>query len=178
MKKGLLKRLYIEISILIAKPYKRAELYRKYFGIKIGNGTSFFGRHNPFSSEYYLIEIGKNVTVGIGVVLLTHDGGARLFREEFPGINVFGKVIIGDNVFVGHEVIIMPGVTIGNNVIIGARSVVTKDIPSNVVAAGIPARVVKSFNDYKEGVLNRATYVNEVDPMKRKKIILEAFTNN
>lgn len=170
---SLLKKLFIKLVILKADPYKRTLLYRKYFGIKIGEGTSIWGKGNPFSSEYYLTEIGKNVIIGIGVKIHNHDGGSRLFREEYPGINVMGKVIIGDNVFVGHEVMIMPGVTIGDNVVIGVRSIVTKNIPSNVVVAGVPAKVIKSFDEYKEGVLKKAIYVHESDPLKRKKVILE-----
>lgn len=53
-------------------------------------------------------------------------------------------IVIGDNVWIGHGVYIMPGVTIGNNSIIGAKAVVTKSIPADSIAVGIPAKVVKS----------------------------------
>ena len=57
---------------------------------------------------------------------------------------------MGDNVYIGVHTVILPGVKIGNNVIIGAGSVVTKDIPDNSVAAGTPARVIKSSQEYLE----------------------------
>ena len=60
-----------------------------------------------------------------------------------------GLITIGDNVFIGSNSTILYDVTIGNNVIIGAGSVVTKDIPDGVVAAGVPARVIGKFDDYR-----------------------------
>ena len=71
-------------------------------------------------------------------------------REKYPEIDIIKPIIIGDNVYIGYEAVILPGVTIGNNVVIGARSVVTKDVPSNCVAVGSPARVIKSLNDYEK----------------------------
>jgi acetyltransferase-like isoleucine patch superfamily enzyme len=66
----------------------------------------------------------------------------------------------------------MPGVTIGNNVVIGAGSVVTKDIEDNVVVAGVPARFIKSLEKYKIDSLKNAIYVFSTDEVNRKKEIL------
>ncbi len=63
---------------------------------------------------------------------------------------MLGKVKIGNNVFIGAGSVVLPNVTIGNDVIIGAGSIVTKDIPSNSVAVGNPARVIKTFEEYFE----------------------------
>jgi acetyltransferase-like isoleucine patch superfamily enzyme len=169
---AVIRHYYIKLKMRRADPYKRTRLYRKYFDIKIGDGSSIFSSSNPFSSEYYLTEIGENVTIGMGVKFINHDGGARLFREEFPGINVYGKIKIGNNVFIGHEAILMPGVTIGDNVVIGVRSIITKDVPSNVVVAGIPAKIIKTFDDYKKDVLKKAVYINNINEKERKVEIL------
>ena len=101
--------------------------------------------------------IGKDCTI-TGATLLGHDASPTLFLKELVvhkdsyrkgSRRSYRKAItIGDNVFIGWGSIILPGVTIGSNTIIGAGSVVTKDIPDGVVAAGNPAKVVKSTDDY------------------------------
>jgi maltose O-acetyltransferase len=77
---------------------------------------------------------------------LTHDASPQRFVGH--GINRIGRVVIGDNVFVGRQSIILPNVKIGNNVIVGAGSVVNKNIPDNVVAAGNPCRVISLIDDF------------------------------
>lgn len=85
------------------------------------------------------VKIGKNVKIGYGVVVLsvstiTGAGGENIIRKP---------TIIGDNVEIGSNSVILPGVAIGENSTIGAGAVVTNDIPSNSIAVGIPAKVVK-----------------------------------
>ncbi len=106
-----------------------------------------------FGSEPYLITIGERVEITAGVRFITHDGAAwclRNYDKRFTELDLLGPIKVGNNVFIGNNAIILPGVTIGDNVIIGAGSVVTKDIPSGSVAAGVPARVIKSMSDYAE----------------------------
>lgn len=93
------------------------------------------------------IEIGDNVTL-TGIRLLTHDASA--YRET--GIMKRGKVKIGSNDFVGVGSIILCGRTIGNNVVVGAGTVVSKDIPDNVVVAGNPMKIICSYDEYMEKV--------------------------
>lgn len=92
----------------------------------------------------WLIEIGDNVTMAPRVHILCHDASTK----QFLNYTKIGRVTIGDNVFIGAGTVVLPGVTIGNNVIIGANSTVTHDIPKNSVAAGSPARVISSLEDY------------------------------
>lgn len=94
----------------------------------------------------WLIEIGDNVTVAPRVHILCHDASTKLFL----GYTKIGRVIIGNNVFIGAESVVLPGVKIGSNVIIGANSTVTHDIPDNSVAVGSPARVICSLEEYLE----------------------------
>ena len=81
--------------------------------------------------------------------MFTH-GGSHAVRYLYPNFDCFGKVIIGNWVYIGNNVLIMPGVTIGSHVIIAAGSIVTKSFPDNVVIAGNPARVICTIDDYVE----------------------------
>lgn len=99
------------------------------------------GLSDTFIVAYAPIIIGDNCSFSFRNVILTstHD------LTEFSTV-IAKPVIIGDNVWVTTNVTILPGITIGNNTVIGAGSVVTTDIPSNVFAAGNPCRVIKSIN--------------------------------
>ncbi len=76
--------------------------------------------------------------------------GGGCIRDKHPDFDCFGKVIIGDYVYIGSNSLIMPGVTIGNNVLVAAGSVVTKSVPSNTVVAGNPARVICNIDEFYE----------------------------
>lgn len=92
----------------------------------------------------WLIEIGDNVTIAPRVHILCHDASTKMFL----GMTKIGRVIIGNNVFIGAESVVLPGVTIGNNVIIGANSTVTHDVPDNTVVVGNPAKRICSLDEY------------------------------
>lgn len=94
----------------------------------------------------WLIEIGNNVTMAPGVHILCHDASTKTFLN----FTKIGRVTIGNNVFIGAESVVLPGVTIGSNVVIGANSTVTRDIPENSVAVGSPARVISTLDAYLE----------------------------
>lgn len=133
-----------------------------YIGIKMGVriGEECRILDDPikvFGTEPYLISIGNHVEITHGVRLITHDGSMWVLRDlysECRQIDKFGRITIGNNVFIGIDSIILPGVNIGNNVIIGAGSVVTKDIEDNVVFAGVPARLINRIDVYKNKVWN------------------------
>ena len=128
---------------------KRVELLRK-DGVKIWENCEIY-RDVIFWSEPRLIEIGNNVRIVNWVTLTTHDGGVRVLTNMWKipyDSGKFWKIKIGNNVHIWINSIIMPGVNIGNNVIIGAWSIVTKNIPSNSVAAGIPCKVIESIEEY------------------------------
>lgn len=124
--------------------------YLRKNGIKIGRGNKF----RPFSTEIdltrpSLITIGNDCYFNKGLTLLTHDWVTRTFiysgREFLPSS---GRITIGNNVNTAYNVTILKGVTIGDNVFIGANSVVTKDIPSNSIATGSPCRVIMDIDDF------------------------------
>lgn len=101
------------------------------------------------------VEIGDNVLFGSKVYVTDHGhgiysgNGIHSLPEMSPvqrDLNDDKQVIIGDNVWVGDNVVILPGVTIGNGCVIGSNAVVTKDLPDNCIAVGIPAKVIKRYD--------------------------------
>lgn len=113
-------------------------------GMKVG--ANFKRLHGVIldPGHCWLIEIGDNVTMAPRVHVLCHDASTKTFLNYTK----IGRVTIGDNVFIGAESVVLPGVTIGSNVIIGANSTVTHDIPDNTVAAGSPARIISTLDEY------------------------------
>ena len=69
-------------------------------------------------------------------------------REIYPDFDTFGKIVIGDWVYIGSGSLIMPGVTIGNHALVAAGSVVTRSVPSGMIVAGNPARIIGNVDDY------------------------------
>jgi len=177
----LLKRLKIIILYLIHlininflyNPYTVEKYYRKK-GYLIGKNNRIYTHY--FGTEPYLIKIGNHCTITSGVRFVTHDGGAWLFREEIPDLNVFGKIEIKNNCFIGLNSIILPNVTIGPNSVVGAGSVVTKDVPPNTIVAGVPAKVISSTEKYKKKCLSHFETQNLKGPRKTwKKQLIKHF---
>lgn len=103
------------------------------------------------TSRPSLVTIGDNVDMNMNFQILTHDWGSLVFRSVYGDfVNSSGRVTIGSNIYFGTNVVVLKGVTIGDNCIIGACSLVTKDIPANSVAAGVPCRVICSLDEYYE----------------------------
>jgi maltose O-acetyltransferase len=95
----------------------------------------------------YLVRIGDNCSIANYVRLLAHDAATYKFTNGHTRV---GKVELRDNCFIGERAIILPGVTIGPNVLVAAGSVVKGDIPPNSCAAGVPASVYATFEDWIE----------------------------
>ena len=99
----------------------------------------------------WLIEIGDNVRITIGVKFLTHGYDWSVLKGKYGEVlGSAGKVKIGDNCFIGMNTVILKGTTIGNNTIIGSGSLVTGGYPSDCVIAGNPARVICSLAQYRK----------------------------
>lgn len=113
-------------------------------GMKVGKNFNRLHGVILDPGHCWLIEIGDNVTMAPNVHVLCHDASTKAFLNYTK----IGRVTIGDNVFVGAESVIMPGVTIGSNVVIGANSTVTHDVPDNTVVAGAPAKQICSLEEY------------------------------
>lgn len=125
--------------------------YLKRHGINIGKGTFFF---DPKSTTIdiqrpWMLKIGEYCKITQNVTILCHDYSRSVLRRAYG--EVIGEAVdtrIGDNVFIGINSVVCMGAQIGNNVIIGAGSVVTGKIPDNSVAAGNPARIICSLDEY------------------------------
>lgn len=144
----------IKNKIKIRRANKTQESKREYLrslGCKVGEGTRFVGRAQV-GDDPYLIEIGSDCLISSNVSFLAHDGGVKVLNGAgfFNGqrMDKMARIRIGNNCFIGCGAVILGGVKIGDNVIIGTRSVVTKDIPSGTVAAGMPAKVICTIEEY------------------------------
>ncbi len=140
---------------------KNPVLYAKSIGVEVGERVKLISikpGFGTFGSEPYLVEIGNDVTIAGDVQFITHDGGVWVFNDKDnenynkSNVDVFGKIKIGSNVFVGFRTILMPNIEIGDNVVIGAGAVVTRNVPSNTVAVGVPAKVIQSIDEYKQSI--------------------------
>lgn len=137
-----------------------AEAYARHLGVTIGQGCRIYT--TQWGSEPFLITIGDRVTVTSGVKILTHDGSTWLVRDNDQNrYQHYARVTIGNNVFIGVNAIILPGVTIADNVIVAAGAVVTKDVPANSVVGGNPAKVISDFDVYARKC--RANFVNNCE---------------
>ncbi len=139
---GILKELFpnMEENCVVLSP-----LYTDYgFYTKIGHDT--FINRNAYLMDGCGITIGSHCFIGpnCGMYTAVH---ATVAEERNQGLEKALPIVIGDNCWLGGDVKILPGVTIGNNTIIGAGSIVTKDIPANVVAVGNPCRVLRPITD-------------------------------
>ncbi len=141
-----IKKLY---KIFLSKIYPLK--YAQKVGVNFKGKVYLYGSPS-WGSEPWLITLGDNVHITGGVKFITHDGGTLLYRKDFPDLEITRPINVGDNVYVGNNVIILPGVNVGSNVIIGAGAVVSRDIPDNSVAVGVPARVIKTADEYLEKI--------------------------
>lgn len=118
------------------------------YGYNIEIGENFYSNHNLIILDGAKVKFGDNVFVGPNCGFYT-AGHPENIEQRNEGLEYARPISVGNNVWFGGNVTVLPGVTIGDNTIIGAGSVVTKDIPENVVAAGNPCRVIRAVNSKK-----------------------------
>lgn len=157
---------------------KDPALYWRSLGAVIGE-RSHISPSAVFGSEPYLIRLGEHVRVNSNVNFITHDGGVWVLRERKPenrDIDLFGQIIVGDNVHIGTGATIMPGITIGSNCVIGCGAIVTKDIPSGSVAVGIPARVIESIDEYEQKHIHEFVHTKNLSSEEKREFLLKQFS--
>ena len=152
----ILKMLFGEIK---GKPLLIQNSFRCSSGQYISIGTNFYANFNCVILDRADVKIGDNVCLGPNVTITTigHSLDFRQRRlvhysnsfepQKRTTIETLAPVTIGNDVWICSGAVILPGVTIGDGAVIGAGSVVTKDIPSNVLALGSPAKVIKDITD-------------------------------
>lgn len=116
------------------------------YGYNCRIGEETFLNHNAYLMDGAPITIGKHCFIGpnCGMYTANHP---LVAEERNQGLEQARPITIGDNVWIGADVTILPGVTIGEGSVIGAKSVVTKDIPPNVIALGNPCRVLRAITE-------------------------------
>jgi acetyltransferase-like isoleucine patch superfamily enzyme len=144
LSKGLFKRSYVRFCKPGGTEY--AEFLKRHGKFySIGQNCSINLGANITDPAY--VRLGNNVSLS-DCTLLGHDGSVAVLNNAYNvKIDSVGKVDIKDNVFIGHGAIVMPGVTIGPNSIVGAGAVVTKDVKEGDIVGGIPARPISRMDD-------------------------------
>ena len=145
-------------------------------GLKLGKNVEIVDTFFIDPSHCFLISIGDNCTLCPNVRLIAHDASTK----KILGYTKIGRIDIGENCFIGDSAIILPGVTIGSNSIVGAGSVVTTNVPPGVVVAGNPAKMISSVEEYvktikeirkSKKVFDEEYYIDKLDEAKRREII-------
>lgn len=150
--------------------------YAQKIGVIVGENCEFY-KDISWGSEPYLISVGNNVRITSGCKFVTHDGGVYVLRnlKNIPKADIFGPIKIGNNVHIGLNCIIMPGVTIGNNCIIGCGAVVTKDVPDNTIVGGVPARKIKTIDEYYEKHKETFDFTKNLNKKEKRKYLEKKY---
>ncbi len=166
----------------IRKLYK--VIFRRLYPVKYAKkvGVGFEGQDSlhiygqvDWGSEPWIISLGNNVHITDGVRFITHDGGTLIFRKDVPDLEITKPIKIGNDVYIGTNVILLPGVNIGNKVVIGAGAIVTSDIPDNSVAVGVPARVIKTADEYFEKLQKESIHLGHLKGEEKDKALKKYY---
>lgn len=169
MNKQTLYRLWHTLRLwMIPDSEKRANYIKKSnLFHHMGDACTIMERKVPLYPN--LISIGNNVHLASKVCLVPHDAIHLCLNSMGASVKEkIGCIEIGDNVFIGANTTVLYDVKIGSNVIIGAGSLVNRDIPDNSVAVGIPARVIGTFEDFKNNRQEEGIYPAELTPVGYK----------
>lgn len=145
-------------------------------GLTLGQNVDIVADYFFDPSHCFLISIGDNTTIAPNVRLIAHDASTK----KIVGYAKMGRIDIKENCFIGDSVIVLPGVKIGPNSIVGSGAVVTKNVPPNSIVAGNPAKVIASVDEYikkietmsdQKKVFGKEYYIENLDEKKRKEIL-------
>ncbi len=155
----------------------KKQLTTKWFrhhGMQVGENCTICC--NILPSEPYLVSIGNNVTISVPVQILTHDNSI-IKLSEGKMTDTFGAIKIGDNCFIGANSVILPGVTLADNIVVAAGSVVTKSFfESNIIIGGNPAKKITTWEKSFEKNIQYAHNIKGLS-MKEKKELLTSSEN-
>lgn len=137
-------------------------------GLKVGEKVRFV-EVPQFGTEPFLIEIGDETTFSNNVRFVNHDGGqnALHFLEKYKDVRTFGRIKIGKQCLIGADTIIMPGVEMQDNCILGAGSILTTSTRKGSVYAGVPAKFICTIEEYGDKLLaNNVMYPRELEKVR------------
>ena len=165
--------IYNLLKIIFYFSNNREEYINEFFrrkGIKIGKNCKIYS--NIVTGEAFLIKIKDNVTISNGVQFITHDNSIIKINDQYT--DIFGEIYIDDNVFIGAKTIILPGVFIAKNIIIGSGSVVTKSFnEEGIIIAGNPAKKIRKIDkEYIEYISQFGVNLNIKNKKDKKEKIL------
>lgn len=150
--------------------------YARRIGVKVGNNCKLGGiDRGTFGTEPYLVQLGDHVELTLGVRFITHDGAVWVFRQERPDIDVIAPILVGNNVFIGMNSVLLPGVTIGDNVVIAAGAVVAGTIPPNTVVGGVPAKSICPLDTYRQRAFAKAIDTRRLPAAEKEKLLRDRF---
>lgn len=158
-------RKWIMLNLLLRRDgwAKAGYLRKKKVFHKMGESCYY----HPWSipAEPHLIVFGNNVFIAAGVIFLTHNMANCVFNNDKISevrLRAYAdKIIVGSNVFVGAKAIINQGVSIGDNCIIAAGAIVTKDVPSGSIVGGVPAKIIGSYETLRQKMIDYTNNINE-----------------
>ena len=164
--------------MIIPSAEKRTKWLKTHnFFYEMGENVHFQPRNLPADPKY--IKIHNNVAVASNVHFVTHDIINKVFNnmDETQGKYQFhlGCIEIMDNVFIGSNATIMPNVRIGPNAIVASGAIVTKDVPEGTIVAGVPAKIIGSFDELKKARLEESLTITETNRLKRVEAEWEKF---
>lgn len=168
------KKFYRKLYQLIVGKLKPVK-YAKKIGVNMPDSGCHLYGEIEWGSEPWLITLGRNVHITDGVKFITHDGGTLLFRQQIQDLEVTAPIVLGDDVYIGNNVMIMPGVTIGSRVVIGAGAIVTKDIPGNSVVVGVPAKVIETAEEYLEKLKEKSLHLGHLKGQEKDRELMKYF---
>jgi acetyltransferase-like isoleucine patch superfamily enzyme len=150
--------------------------FARMLGVRVGSNVRFYGMsRGMFGSEPWMISIGNDCYITAGVQFINHDGGTLILRKEIPTLEWTAPIEIGNNVYIGINTIILPNVKIGNRCIIGAGSIVSRNIPDNSVYAGVPARFICSTDDYLEKMKEKSLGCGHLEGDEKASVIKDIY---
>ena len=155
---------------------KKPISYAKHIGVNMPSDNSvFIYGCVDWGTEPWIITVGQNVYITDEVSFITHDGGTLLFRKDIPDLEITKPITIGNNVYIGLKSIILGGVKIGNNVVIGAGSIVTKDIPDDSVVTGVPAKIIKTTQEYLNKLKKESLHLGNLTGKRKDKELMRYY---
>jgi acetyltransferase-like isoleucine patch superfamily enzyme len=150
--------------------------YAKKIGVNLGENVKFYAmKPGMFSTEPWLVTIGNNCFITANCQFITHDGGTLILRNEIPDLEITEPIVIGNNVYIGLNTIILHGTVVGDNCIIGAGAILKGTYPSNSVIAGVPARVIKSLDHYRQKAIEKSLHIGHLGPKEKERELKRIF---